>query len=137
VAEVAGWQQIVGAEAAVAYAYGVAGAQLPQPEQDRAADLYARHDQARDDALLALTAAGGEPVAIPSFFQLPGPVDTPVQARALLALVESRLSVNYADLAAALPAADRQRALDGVLQATDRSLSWGGVAGPWGAQPAD
>lgn len=127
------WASIVLAEASVAYAYAVAGPRLPDAEQGAAKTLYDSHEQARDQALLALIAAGGAAPDIATFFDLPDAVTTPEQARAVLALVESRLATSYADLIGALQAPDRQYGLDQVLLATNRSLQWGAVPGPWGA----
>ncbi len=133
----AGWAAIVLAEAAVSYAHAVAGPRLSEEQRQVAAQRYDEHDRARDDALLALTATGAEPVAIPTFFELPNEVATPEQARALLATVESRLALSYADLTAALPLTERQIGLDRVLQATIRAQEWGAAEGPWGAvEPA-
>lgn len=125
------------AEAAVAYAYSVAGPRLPPPEQGEARSLYSAHEQARDDALLALTDAGEPPIAIPTFFALPGPLTAAAQAAELLATVESRLATTYADLIAVTGPEQRQPVLDQVLLATARSLRWGASPGPWGAaEPA-
>lgn len=130
------WASIVQDESAVAYAYAVAGPQLPDAERDTAKTLYDSHEQARDEALLALTAAGGAPVDIPTFFRLPNAVSTPEQARAMLSQVESRLATAYADLVAALPAPSRGVALEQVLLATDRAMRWGARPGTWGAAAA-
>lgn len=122
------------AEAAVVYAYGVAGAQLSQPERGVALAGLAAHKQARDDALSALAAAGGQAPELPTLYALPGPVNNTAQARSLLALVEGRLAVTYADLIAALPAAERPPILAAVLTANERALNWGALAGPWGTE---
>jgi len=115
------------------YAYAIAGPRLAEAERSEAAAAYDDHERARDAALLALTALGGAEPAIPTFFELPNEVGTPAQARQLLATVESRLAVVYADLIAALPLAERQTGLDGVLTATERAVAWGAPPGPWGA----
>lgn len=128
------WNAVVQAEAAVVYAYAVAGPQLPDAERSVARTLYDSHEQARDDALLAATAAGGTAVDIPTFFALPNEVDTPELARGLLATVESRLVGAYADLVAALPPQERQIGLDQILLTTARAMQWGAQSGAWGAQ---
>lgn len=128
------WTAIVLAEAAVSYAYASAGPLLEPPQRGTAAQWYDEHERARDDALLALTGTGAPPIAIPSFFALPGQLDGPPTARALLATVESRLALSYADLVAALPLQERQRGIDGLLLANRRALSWGATAGAWGAR---
>jgi hypothetical protein len=128
---------VVLAEAAVAYAYSVAGPRLAPPEQGEARSLYSAHEQARDDALVSLTDAGEPPIEIPTFFALPGPVTTTAQASELLATVESRLATTYADLIAVTSPQQRQPVLDQVLLATTRSLRWGASPGAWGAaEPA-
>jgi hypothetical protein len=128
------WAAIVLAEAAVSYAYASAGPLLEPPQRATAAQWYDEHERARDDALLALTDTGAAPIAIPSFFALPTQLDGPPTARALLATVESRLALSYADLIAALPLEERQRGIDGLLLASRRALAWGATTGAWGAQ---
>jgi hypothetical protein len=128
------WAAIVLAEAATSYAYASVGPLLEPDQRTTAAQWYDEHERARDDALLALTGAGAPPIAIPPFFALPEPLDGPGNAAALLATVESRLALSYADLVAALPLADRQRGIDGVLLANERALTWGATNGAWGAQ---
>lgn len=131
------WTRIVLAEAAVSYAYAVAGPRLPDAERDLAALRYDQHKQARDEAMSALLAAGGEVPTLPTFFELPSPVATDSQARALLASVEARLATNYADLIAVVARADREPPLRAMQDATTRAAEWGAVAGPWGAVAAD
>ena len=129
----AAWEAVILAEAAVSYAYAVAGPRLDPAGRTLAAQGYDDHERARDTALLALTATGAPAVGVPSFFELPDQVATPEQARALLATVESRLAVSYADLVAALPMDQRQRGIDAMLQATAQALAWGAAPGAWGA----
>jgi hypothetical protein len=131
------WEAIVLAEAAVSYAYARAGALLAPEPRAQAAQWYDEHERARDDALLALTATGAPPVPLPSFFEIPGPLQTPAQAAGLLATVESRLALAYADLIALLPLEQRQTGIDAVLLANERGRRWGAVNGPWGASTPD
>jgi hypothetical protein len=131
------WAAIVLAEAAVSYAYARAGALLAPEPREQAAQWYDEHERARDEALLALTADGSPPVPLPSFFEIPGPLQTPAQAAGLLATVEARLALSYADLVAVLPPADRQTGIDGVLLANERARRWGAKNGPWGASTPD
>jgi hypothetical protein len=134
--QVDAWRAIMASEAGAAYAYGVAGPQLDDAGRSRAAAGLDAHKGARDAALLQVTAAGGEPGGIPTFFTLPGPVTGSASAAALLADVEARLALQYADLLALVPLAQRQEALDGVLRSSAAALSWGAEPGPWGAAPA-
>ncbi len=132
------WRAVILAEAAVSYAYGAAGPLLGDGERQLAAQAYDAHEQSRDAALLALTSSGAPPIGIPAFFSLPADLDGPTAARSLLATVESRLSLTYADLVAVLPMSERQLGIDGLLAATARALDWGAQPGPWGAAvPAD
>lgn len=130
------WTQIVLAEAAVGYAYGIAAAQLDPPQRGTAVAILAAHKQARDDALSALVAAGGDAPELPTLYALPTAIGNSEQAQQLLALVEGRLAANYADLMAALPITDRPPILESVLTANDRALLWGAAAGPWGTETA-
>ncbi len=127
------WTAVIVGEAAAVYAYAVAGPRLEPAGTSVAAGQYDGHEAARDLALLELTALGADRVALPTFFELPDEVATAAQAAALLATVEARLAVVYADLIEALPLEGRQLGLDGVLTATSQALAWGGTAGAWGA----
>lgn len=131
------WANIVLAEAAVSYAYSRAGVALAPAAREQAVQWYDEHGRARDQALLTLAEAGADPVALPAFFDLPGPVENQAQARALLALVEARLALSYAELVAVLPLADRQIGIDAALLANERARHWGAENGPWGATTPD
>lgn len=131
------WAAMVLAEAATAYAYAAAGPLLGDDQRAVAAQWYDEHERARDEALLALTDTGAEPIGIPPFFAVPQPLQTPAQARGLLAEVEARLALAYADLIAAVPAEQRQRGIDGLLLANTRARDWGATTGAWGATTPD
>ena len=121
-------------EAGAAYAYAVAGPRLDDAGRARAAAGVDLHRDARDAAAQQIARTGGSVGAIPTFFELPGPVPDATAAAALLAGVEARLALQYADLLALLPLPERQAALDGVLRSSTAALGWGAQAGPWGAE---
>jgi Domain of unknown function (DUF4439) len=127
------WTAVITGEAAAVYAYSIAGPRVAAARSAAAQAGYDSHETARDQALLELVAAGADPVPLPAFFELPDQVATPAQAAALLAGVESRLAVVYADLVEVLPLDRRQEGLDGALAATSQALGWGAPAGAWGA----
>jgi hypothetical protein len=127
------WRAVMLSEAGAAYACAVAGPRFDDAGRAQAGAALDRHKAARDAAALQVSTAGAAVGPLPTFFVLPGRADDPVSAAALLAGVEARLAVQYADLLALLPLAQRQPALDGVLQCSAAALGWGARPGPWGA----
>ncbi len=113
---------IIGEQAAL-YAYGVAGPHLADADRDMALGGLAAHRarililRERADDVTEPGAAGG---------YLTGPVETPEQARALLAGAEARLAATYADLAGASSGADRTEAVLTACECSARAIGWGG-----------
>lgn len=110
-------------EQAALYAYGVAGPHLDDADRDRALGGLAAH-RARIGVLRERADDSAEPGATAGY--LTGPVESPVQARALLAGVEARLASAYADLAGASSGADRSEAVLAACECSVRSVGWGG-----------
>lgn len=120
------WRQIALGEEAAAYAYGVLAPRLPLgPERNRAIDLVAVHNRARDDARSALAEQDMDPNA-PGAFSIPFPVDDAAAARRLAALVEWRLiDVYCAQIPDAEPQ-ERRRCATAAAEASARAVQWGG-----------
>lgn len=117
-------------EHAAIYGYGAAGGRLPQPLRSTAVAGRDAH-RARRDALEALLRAREVvPVAAAAAYELPQPVRTPVDAMALAAGIEERLSrATYAVVAAA-DTPDLRRVAAGSLQEQAvRAAGWRALAG--------
>ena len=112
---------IVGEQAAL-YAYGVAGPHLGAADRDLALGGLAAH-RARILVLRERANDASEPGAVGGY--LTGPVETPDQARALLAGVEARLAATYADLAGECTGADRTESVLAACECSARAIGWG------------
>ncbi len=113
---------IVGEQAAL-YAYGVAGPHLADADRDMALGGLAAH-RARILLLRERADDASEPGAAGGY--LTGPVESPEQARALLAGVEARLAATYADLAGQCTGSDRTESVLAACECSARAISWGG-----------
>jgi len=118
-------------EYAAIYAYGVIGAHLAGAEEKRALTLMADHRQKRDQLRAKIIDGGGTPVAAAAIYELPAEVSTPTQARALAALIEDRLSGQWAGVAAAATGSERTTAGLIAVECSVRSTSWSGKAPIW------
>lgn len=115
----------IAAEDAAIYAYGYLGPRLDESDRAAARTAIAAHQQrgyALRERLLALD--GSVPDA-PVAYDIPMTVDDAQSARALAALVESRLAAAYADLAAASEGTRRADAVLAAREAAVRSVGWG------------
>ncbi|MEI6231036.1 MAG: ferritin-like domain-containing protein [Actinomycetes bacterium] len=122
---------VLAGEYAAIYAYGVIGAHLKGAEETRALTVMAGHRQKRDQLRAKIIAGGGTPVAAAAIYDLPAEVSTSTQARELAALVEDRLSGQWAGVAAASIDADRATAALVAVECSVRSTSWNGKAPIW------
>jgi Domain of unknown function (DUF4439) len=95
-------QAALAAEQAASYGYGVVGAHLNASHaQSSSADAdWVAHQLARDSLAAMITAAGADPVPAPVAYQLPGPVNTPAQARSLAVILEDKVAEAYLGLIA-------------------------------------
>lgn len=114
---------IRGEDAAV-YAYGVIGARVPPALQRRARRALLDHRSARS----ALQLRAAQQVAVPPAFDLPQPVDSTADARALAVTVEQRLAAVYSDLAAASSGDNRDAAVRSAMECATRAVTWGGTS---------
>lgn len=133
--EVAALQEVLAAEHAVVYGYGVAGARLRGAARARATRGWTAH-RARRDALEALVAErGGQPQPPAASYALPSPVRTPADARILLTLLEERLAAVWADAVAALDGDLRRLAAEGLTEAAVAGALWRGGSVPFPGLP--
>lgn len=119
------WSNVVTAEDAAIYAYGVAGARLKEPSRSRAHRILDEHRTARTAAAGMVTAAGGEVPPPAAVYSLPGQVNAPSDAQALLAHVENALVPYYAAAAGASPGGERRPAARRAAECAVRAIAWG------------
>jgi len=120
-------QGMLAGEHAAVYAYAVIGGRLaPQTAlQRQAREAYAAHRDRRDALVALLRATGIEPVAAEPAYDLPTGVDNAEQGRQLARIVEDRCSVLYATAVAAASERSRGFAVDALIDAARRGLTWG------------
>ncbi len=125
-------QRMLAGEHAAVYAYGVIGGRLAPGTalQAAAGTAYVVHRARRDDLVGMVRAQGGDPVVAEAGYALPEPVDTPSQARRVARIVEDRCSVLYADVVATSTGPTRAYAVDALIDAATRGLTWGAVPVP-------
>ncbi len=120
-------------EYAAIYAYGRAGGRL-RTDQDVALAQLARHRTDRDQLRAWLIADGEQPEPPAPAYEVPGPLQTDAQARALLVTVQLRLiPVLIALLSDQTDDARRRWAVRAVRRAATTAQGWGapGQAFPW------
>jgi Domain of unknown function (DUF4439) len=125
---IAALQNALSAEQAASYGYGVVGARLPQGSAEQAAATtdWVAHMRARDQLSALISARGATPVPAAVAYELPGPVHTPAEARALAATLEDRVTQAYLGLVA-LPASGlRSFGARQVRAAALRAEAWSG-----------
>ena len=121
-------QEVLAAEHAVVYGYGVAGARLAGAARTAATTGWESHRASRDDLSTLVTRLGGEPAAGAATYALPSPVGTAEHARALLVLLEERLAAVWADAVTALRGDLRDVAVTGLARAAASAARWRGTS---------
>ena len=124
-------QDVLAAEHAVIYGYGVAGAHLTDRARTRAARLHDAHRAARDELVAAIRRLGGEPVAPAPAYALPREVENSRDAVELATLLEERLAAVWADAVQHLRDEMRTRAVDGLREAAVAAAIWRGGSVPF------
>jgi hypothetical protein len=129
-------QSVLAGEHAAVYAYGVVGAHVSSPAEVKSAQqAFALHRARRDHVAALITQAGGTPVGTLAGYDLGGPVTTHDAARALAARVEASTAGPYADLVTAGSGALRNAAAGWLVDASVRSVRWGGHPVPFPGLP--
>ena len=118
-------RQVITAEDAAIYGYGVVVGQLAGKAEARARRALQAHRAWRDRWAAELAATGETPPAAAPAYQMPFPVDRPAAARSLAAHIDERLVGWYADLAAASIEQDRSLAVDAARECATRAVVWG------------
>ncbi len=135
---VAALQNALAAEHAASYGYGIVGARLPQgsANQGEAATDWVAHVRARDQLTQLISARGATPTPAAVTYQLPFPVSSPAQARALAATLEDRVAGAYLGLVAVPDAALRNFGATQVRAAALRAEAWRGSTEAFPGLPA-
>ena len=95
--ETATLQEVLAAEHAVVFGYGVAGAHLAGADRERALAGWSAHGDWRDRLAGLIAARGATPVPPAASYALPSPVRSAHDAVALLAELEERLADVWAE----------------------------------------
>jgi len=125
-AEVEALQEVLAAEHAVVYGYGVAGARMTGAPRRRAQQAYDGHRASRDELAELVTGLGGEPGPTAATYSLPMPVESARDARTLAVLLEERLAAVWADAVAGLGGDLRALAVRGLGEAAVAAAQWRG-----------
>ena len=126
-AAVAALQAALAAENSAVYGYGVAGAHLAGARRAAAVRNWVAHQNARD-AVSAMLAARGQPVAAAAAYELPFDVHNAAAAVALATVLEDRLSAAYLGLVGLSDPALRALGARAVRTAALRAATWRGSA---------
>lgn len=129
--EVAALQEVLAAEHAVVFGYGVAGARLDGAARRRAQQAWNGHRARRDDVAARLVRLGGRPEAAAATYALPNPVQSAADARTLATLLEERLAAVWADAVTDLTGDLRALAVDGLREAAVAAARWRGGSVPF------
>jgi hypothetical protein len=129
--ETATLQDVLAAEHAVVFGYGVAGARLRGAARRRAQRAYDGHRARRDELARLVADRGAQPVAAAATYELPAPVATAGDARVLATLLEERLAAVWADAVLALEGDLRDLGVAGLRDAAVAAALWRGGSVPF------
>lgn len=130
-------QLCLAAEHAAVYGYGVVGGVLAgaapadSPDHELAASAYVEHRRLRDELTSLVAAQGAEPVAAQPAYELPQPVGTVDDCRALARRIEQRCSQTYADAVSRTVENDRAFTARALTGCAVRAAAWGAPADPF------
>ncbi len=123
-------RDVLAAEHAAVWGYGVVGAALPEDRRGLAGVAEWAHRNSRDQLAALLHERDAEPVRAEGGYQLPFPVLSPVDAAALAVVLEEGVSAAWvALLGAAAQATVRQIAVEALGAAEERAVGWRAAAG--------
>jgi hypothetical protein len=121
-------QEVLAAEHAVVFGYGVAGARLAGADRRRALAGWSAHGDRRDRLAGLIAARGATPVPPAASYVLPSPVRSTGDAVALLAQLEDRLADVWADAVARLSGDLRGLAATGLADTAVAGARWRGTS---------
>ncbi|MGQ0630216.1 MAG: DUF4439 domain-containing protein [Sporichthyaceae bacterium] len=120
--------EVLAAEHAAVYGYGVLAGVFTATPRRQALDGLDTHRARRDDLRRLILAAGGTPVEAQAAYALPEPLSGPGPALTLAAQIEADLAVAYGALVAASTGAARAFAAAALQDAAVRVSTWSGEA---------
>jgi hypothetical protein len=126
--ETSSLQEVLAAEHAVVFGYGVAGARLAGGDRRRALAGWSAHGDRRDRLAGLIAARDATPVPPAASYALPSPVRSTGDAVALLAQLEDRLADVWADAVARLTGDLRGLAATGLADAAVAGARWRGTS---------
>lgn len=123
-------REVVAAEHAVVWGYGVVGAALAPADRGTAVEAENAHRDVRDRLSALLDERGQDPVPAQAAYELPFPVLSPVDAAALAAALEAGVSAAWvALLDDAVEVPTRTLAVRELGAAEVRAVRWRTAAG--------
>ena len=128
--EDAALQEVLAAEHAAVWGYGVVGDALPAAQRSTAQTAETAHRASRDALAQLLDSRGADPVAARAAYALPFPVASTKDAAALAVRLEdgtSRAWVRLLDQA--VQDSTRRLAVDGLTACELRAVAWRTAAG--------
>ncbi|MFT3871331.1 MAG: ferritin-like domain-containing protein [Nocardioides sp.] len=132
-------QEVLAAEHAAIYVYGVLGGRTSQAGQPALFEEllagYLVHRGRRDALTQMLRSQGADPVAAEPAYDVAGPPSTPAQVRAGAAALEEAAAQQYAALVAAAPAGSRSWAVAALVDAARRAVAFGDAPTPFPGAP--
>ncbi len=123
-------QACLTAEHASVYGYGVIGGVLAgvaagSSDQELAAAGYVEHRRRRDDLTAVIADQDAAPVPAQPAYDLPGPVETLADCRALGRLLEERTADTYAAAVAETVDSERELVARALSACALRAVDWG------------
>ncbi len=124
----AAWQEALAHEHEAVHLLGLLGARTEAGTAlaTQLVDAYTAHRARRDHASRVLRGRGADPVAAAPAYSAPGPLETPVQLRAVAADLERRSQTVYASLVARTVEGDRVAAVGALVESAVREIALGG-----------
>ncbi len=120
-------RRALAAEQAATYGYGVLGAHLSGPQQAAATATWTAHQEAAGQLAALLTARGVAAGPAGVAYQLPEPVGTAAQARAVAALIEDRVCAAYIGMVGLAGVALREFGARQLRASALRAAAWRGA----------
>jgi hypothetical protein len=124
-------QQALAGEHAAVYVFRALAGRVSASEEPglagRLATAYTTHRGRRDQLTSMVRAAKGDPVAADVSYDLPNPSRTTAQLTAAALVTEQRCTEVYAAMVGSTSRADRQWAVDALVDSAVRSLTFDGT----------
>ncbi|MGZ4487906.1 MAG: ferritin-like domain-containing protein [Nocardioides sp.] len=128
-------QQTLAGEHAAVYIYGALGGRVSASREPALAaavgQAYAVHRARRDQLVTMVRTAGGQPVAPEVAYALPTPCRTTAQLREAARITEQRCAEVYAAMVGGTSQANRQWAIDALVDAAVREVVSGAAPEPF------